>query len=666
MRISLDNVTKWSFGLALVILSAIGVFSYRSETGFIESSRRVSSNYEVIETLEDLTTEVVDVESAARGYVVAGEDFYLDPYYSALKDVDQTIGRLKKLTADNARQRARVAAIEGPISEKLAYEARMIGIRRAQGIDAVSADFRLGAGHQLMDRIRDAINTMEAEEKSILLHDSNDARQRGGKSSAALLCGMLTAFAILFAVYYQLTRQIARRRQSELKLIQSNRLYAVLSHVSQAVVRVRERGALFQEVCRVAVEQGGFRMASIRVPEAGARTLKPVAWCGSEAGIDACCGLPEGVAGHFVSNRIETGTSPWEREAFQLGYRSVAAFPIRDGDRAAGSFIVCASEPDIFDEETVRLLEEVTSDVGFALEMMEQDKRRQRAEQETQDLNEKLEHRVLERTVALDAANKELAVRNEEVERANRLKSEFLARMSHELRTPMNAIIGFSDLLAEEADGSLNENYRRYVNHIRQGARHLLELINDVLDLSKIEAGRLELRHEEFYAAEALAEILSVIRPLAEAKRINVGNDVRPELLVYADRTRFKQILYNLLSNAVKFTPEDGHVRVESSWQQGAVAISVNDTGIGISPSEHAAIFTEFHQAGPTPKGVKEGTGLGLAITRRLVELHGGHIGVASEPGKGSSFTFTLPAGCAALEPPGTPWQAQGISAPAA
>ncbi|MCL5745763.1 MAG: HAMP domain-containing histidine kinase, partial [Acidobacteria bacterium] len=202
--------------------------------------------------------------------------------------------------------------------------------------------------------------------------------------------------------------------------------------------------------------------------------------------------------------------------------------------------------------------------------------------------------------------------------------------------------------------------------HIRQGARHLLDLINDVLDISKIEAGRLELRHEEFYAAEAFTEILSVIRPLAEAKRINVENDVRPELLVYADRTRFKQILYNLLSNAVKFTPEDGQVRVESSWQQGAVAISVSDTGIGIPPSEHEAIFTEFHQAGPTPKGVKEGTGLGLAITRRLVELHGGHIGVVSESGKGSRFTFTLPAGCAALEPPGTPWQAKIISAPAA
>ncbi|MCL5743608.1 MAG: PAS domain S-box protein, partial [Acidobacteria bacterium] len=268
---------------------------------------------------------------------------------------------------------------------------------------------------------------------------------------------------------------------------------------------------------------------------------------------------------------------------------------------------------------------------------------RKRAEESIRRLNEDLEILVAERTTQLAAVNQELALRNQEVERASRLKSEFLARMSHELRTPMNAIVGFSDLLAEETEGPLNETQQRFLQHIREGARHLLDLINDVLDLSKIEAGRIELRYEEFDVGEALTEVLSVIQPLAEAKKLVVGSEVHNALAVWADRTRFKQILYNLLSNSVKFTPEGGRVLVEAWTDEDCISVSVIDTGVGIPAEEHEAIFGEFHQVGTTTKGVKEGTGLGLAITRRLVELHRGRIRVESEPDKGSRFTFCLP-----------------------
>jgi signal transduction histidine kinase len=207
----------------------------------------------------------------------------------------------------------------------------------------------------------------------------------------------------------------------------------------------------------------------------------------------------------------------------------------------------------------------------------------------------------------------------------------------------MNAIVGFSDLLAEESEGPLDKTYKDYVERIRRGGHHLLDLINDVLDISKIEAGRIELHPEEFPAAEALHEVLSVIRPLAEAKQIRTECLVPPSLLTYADRIRFKQILYNLLSNAVKFTPEGGRVSVEASLHGDDLSISVTDTGVGVPLEEQGSIFDEFHQAGTTTRGVKEGTGLGLAITRRLVELHGGKIGLQSEPGKGTRFSFTLP-----------------------
>jgi len=235
---------------------------------------------------------------------------------------------------------------------------------------------------------------------------------------------------------------------------------------------------------------------------------------------------------------------------------------------------------------------------------------------------------------------------NEQLAKASQLKSQFLARMSHELRTPMNSIVGFSDLLAEEAEGPLGESYLDYVQHIREGGQHLLTLINDVLDLSKIEAGRLELFRSDINAADHLAEVLCAVKSLPGASQLQFASRLPRELCVHADRTRFKQIFYNLLSNAVKFTPEGGTISIEVVGQSDCVAIAVADTGIGIPAEEQQAIFDEFHQVSATTRGVKEGTGLGLAITKLLVQLHGGGIRVESEPGKGSRFTVTLPHGC--------------------
>jgi PAS domain S-box-containing protein len=280
------------------------------------------------------------------------------------------------------------------------------------------------------------------------------------------------------------------------------------------------------------------------------------------------------------------------------------------------------------------LLGKTDGQAGALLEINRDITQRKRVEEAVGALNAKL-----------GAANKELELRNREVERANRLKSEFLASMSHELRTPLNAIIGFSDLLAEQIAGALSSKQLRFVNHIQQGARHLLALINDILDLSKVEAGRLELNRESVLVAVVLADVLTGIRSLAAAKSIVVHSSIGPDVTVFADRIRFKQILLNLLSNAVKFTPDGGKIWVEAIERRGRLTVSVSDTGLGIPIEEQEAIFDAFHQAGATTRGIKEGTGLGLAITKRLVEEHGGRIWVESELGKGARLSFTMPAG---------------------
>lgn len=225
----------------------------------------------------------------------------------------------------------------------------------------------------------------------------------------------------------------------------------------------------------------------------------------------------------------------------------------------------------------------------------------------------------------------ELELRNQEIERATRLKSEFLAHMSHELRTPLHTVIGFSELLAEESKGPLNDPQRRFINHIYKDSQHLLSLINDILDLSKIEAGKVQLRKEPLDIGAVLEDVLSSIHRLALQKSIEIGTNVGGALTVDADRVRLKQILYNLLSNAVKFTPQGGRIQIDAAAVARAAQISVSDTGIGIAPEDRDAVFETFHQAG-TP-GLREGTGLGLPITKRLVEQHGGRIWLESEIG---------------------------------
>ncbi len=245
-------------------------------------------------------------------------------------------------------------------------------------------------------------------------------------------------------------------------------------------------------------------------------------------------------------------------------------------------------------------------------------------------------------TRELEEKNRQLEQRNSEVERANRLKSEFLASMSHELRSPLHTIIGFADLLREQLDGPLNTKQKRFVQNIHRDSQHLLEIINDLLDISKIEAGRLELRLEHFDADHIAEEVLSSIRTQARAKSIRLETHFAPDNPVESDKLRFKQILYNLLSNAVKFTPEHGTITVATESIGSRLQISVADTGIGIASSDHDAIFDKFYQVGSTTKGVREGTGLGLAITKTLVEKMGGKIWVASVLGQGSTFTFSV------------------------
>jgi signal transduction histidine kinase len=295
------------------------------------------------------------------------------------------------------------------------------------------------------------------------------------------------------------------------------------------------------------------------------------------------------------------------------GFHSVFAVPLLRENHLLGALAVNRKAPGEFDDALTELLKTFASQSALAIQ------------------NARL--------------FREIELKSRELETASRHKSEFLANMSHELRTPLNAIIGFSEVLAEKMFGEVNEKQAEYLADILESGRHLLSLINDILDLSKIEAGRMELEPSDFDLPAAIENALILVRERAQRRAIRLGHDVDERLgKIHGDERKVKQVLLNLLSNALKFTPEGGRIDVRAAAHDGVAEISVSDTGVGIAPEDQEAVFEEFKQVGMASKKV-EGTGLGLAISRKFIELHGGRMWVESQPGKGATFTFTLPHG---------------------
>jgi two-component system, NtrC family, sensor kinase len=295
----------------------------------------------------------------------------------------------------------------------------------------------------------------------------------------------------------------------------------------------------------------------------------------------------------------------------RLGYRSLLSVPLLREDRLIGGLVVNRKSAGEFAPQVIELLKTFATQSALAIQ------------------NARL--------------FREIEDKGRQLEVASQHKSEFLANMSHELRTPLNAIIGFSEVLAERMFGEINDKQAEYLADILDSGRHLLGLINDILDLSKVEAGRMELNLSDFDLPTAVDNTLMLMRERAHRRAITLRRTIDEQLTtVRADERKVKQVLLNLLSNALKFTPEGGSIEVGARVRDACFEISVTDSGVGIAPEDQATVFEEFRQVGATAQNA-EGTGLGLAISRKFIELHGGRIWVASEVGKGSTFAFTVP-----------------------
>jgi two-component system, NtrC family, sensor kinase len=299
------------------------------------------------------------------------------------------------------------------------------------------------------------------------------------------------------------------------------------------------------------------------------------------------------------------------RTLLQIGLRALLAVPLIAEDELVGALIVMRKRTGTFAAEEVALLQTFATQSALAIQ------------------NARLFREIEEKSRQLEAASQH--------------KSEFLANMSHELRTPLNAIIGFSEVLSEKMFGELNDKQEEYSKDIHASGQHLLSLINDILDLSKIEAGRMELELTEFDLPTALENALMLVRERAQRRSLTLHKEVDAGLgQIQGDERKIRQVVLNLLSNAIKFTPEGGRIELAAAPKDGCMEVSVTDTGVGIAPEDQERVFEEFRQVGTAEKKA-EGTGLGLTLCRKFIELHGGKIWVKSQLGQGATFTFTIP-----------------------
>jgi PAS domain S-box-containing protein len=721
MKWSIEKKIGAGLAVAGMILLLVAGLLYRNGRSSIEASEWVSHTHEVLGELEATLSAVAEAQTAARGYIITGQNVFLEPYQAEATRVRANLDRLKSLTVDNPRQQSRLAMLERAIADKLDSLQQNIDLRKQKGFEAAQQRVATGIGTKQMNQVRTIISEMKHEEEELLKRRALEFQANTRKASLMFSCVIFLEFLLLGVVYYVLRRDIAQRKRADealgeseerfRRLVDGVRDYAVLTldpagriaSWNQGAERIKgyktneilgchfscfyppedvQNGKPEQEL-KTAIAEGRFEDEGWRVRKDGSRFWANVVITAQtdEAGkLRGFSKVTRDITERRQAEQLLQESEDRHRKLFDnnphptwvfdretLRFLAVNDAAVRKYGYSSDEFLRMTIKDIRLPEDVPAILEtvagirdgmesvsawrhrlkdgtdidvEITSyalsfagrpaDVVVAVDVTQ----RKRDEAEKRRFLEKLA-----------ASNEELELRNREVERATKLKSKFLANMSHELRTPLNAIVGFSDLLAEGSPGELNDKQKRFVNHIKQGSAHLLQLINDILDLSKIEAGQLELRCEDFQVKDALPEVLSAIRPLAMAKSIQVHQHLEGDRAVYADRVRFKQILYNLLSNAVKFTPKDGRIEIDCVEKGSEVCISVTDTGIGIRAEDQALVFEEFRQVEGNSNTANEGTGLGLAITKRLVEQQGGKISLESEPGKGSRFTFTLPTG---------------------
>jgi CheY-like chemotaxis protein/signal transduction histidine kinase/CHASE3 domain sensor protein len=686
------NAGLWTaLGVAAALLFFLisGAVSYSNIQTLRADNDKVVHSHEVITALDALLSSAQDAETGQRGFVLTGNEKYLQPYDEARSRIASELSAIAILTRDNPTQQANIGQLRPHVDAKLAELKQTIDLRRTQGEAAAVAVVATDRGKIEMDAVRAqlaAMNQEEARLRAVRLADMQIA-QRTAVLSGILATALGMALTLIVGVMIQ-RATLARQRQAWLQAGQLGLAAAMLGDKSaqqlgdsivdflapylgaQAAVLFSDAGKHFERGAQLGVP------ADAVVPDRFALREGLLGRVAADGKAVVIRDVPEGYltvgsalgrdkprhlviapfsADGVVNSVIELGflhpvdervTTFLDQIATPTGvalrtarYRTELQNLLEETQRQAEELQVQSEELRVSNEE----LEEQ----GRALK--EQQARLEQQQVELEQTNSQLEEQTQQLEIQRDdlarsGAAVELKAR--ELEQASRYKSDFLANMSHELRTPLNSLLILSKLLGDNPQGNLSDDQVQFARTIQSSGNDLLNLINDILDLSKIEAGHIEVRSEAVSLQRLAKDLSQTFEPVAGERGLGFAIDIAGDCppVITTDRQRLEQILKNLLSNAFKFT-EAGKVELAISCASADIlTLAVTDTGIGISEEQHRNIFEAFRQADGAINRKYGGTGLGLSISRELARLLGGSIALASEPGRGSTFTLTLPA----------------------
>ena len=648
-------------GAGAAALSALSEVNQRAED-MVQLQRKIAAYRQLN---HDTIGQLYSVASA----ILKSEDRGLDATLRQLKQFGYDLDRLQFVAKDELEVMAKVRS---DYEEFIKIVSRVVALIR-EGRSTEGREVQLTEASPLSDRLERLTNELVNKAESDMMASieasqaaySDSRRTIIGSALASVILALILGYGISWSVIGPIGQMEARMREiaagnfsnkvqvvnrDELGTLAANlngmsdelgRVYAQLEVRNQALTESLEQQTATSEILRVisssptdiqpvldAVLESAARLCEatdvliFRVDE---NFLKVMATRGPLSVPEVSIPIQRDfVAGRAVLDRAvvhvadvlaesDAEYSGAKTYAARFGHRTALAVPMLQKGVVIGVFGIRRNEVRPFSTKQINLLKTFADQAVIAIE------------------NVRLFH--------------EIEDKNNQLEIANKHKSEFLANMSHELRTPLNAIIGFSEVLNDQLFGEMNEKQNEYVQDIHDSGLHLLSLINEILDLSKVEAGRMELAVSEFDVGNAIDNAVTLVKERAARHQLamNVNVDARLTSFV-GDERKFKQILLNLLSNAVKFTPEGGKIGVAAQSTAEGVQVSVSDTGIGIPPDQHAAVFEAFHQVSSEYTRKREGTGLGLTLVKQFVEMHGGRISLESVPTKGSTFTFTLAA----------------------
>ncbi|MCC5630615.1 response regulator [Nostoc sphaeroides CHAB 2801] len=743
-----------SFALSLATLTTIGLISYQSTNDLIETSAKESHTYQVLSQLEDLSLQLTNAETGQRGYIITGEQRYLEPYNAAIEVLNQKVKELQRLTADNPNQQNRLDTLQPLLTERMAVMKDVIELRQSQGLEASQKAVLTDQGKQLMDNIQKVIQAMKNEENALLKQRSQKAQAAARQTIATIVYSIPLFSLILALIGFILTRHISvpLKRVSDLaeKMADGDLLVSlpdsdrhdeigVLTRTfNQMIVNLRNTTqkndeqnwlksnlAEFTQMLQghrnlesasrlilsnlaplVGASQGVFYFMD-SIDEPVLKLLSSYAYK-ERKNLANQFRLGEGLVGQCALEKqrilLTQVPSDYIRISSGLGEApplNIIVLPILFETQVNAVIELASFGPfshlhltfleqlseilgvflnNIASQlQTQQLLEEsvaLTEELQNQQEELQQSNQRleeqaqeleesqflvKQSNEELQQLNEELE----EKAELLEVQNQEVARKNQEVEQArqsleekaeqlelsSKYKSEFLANMSHELRTPLNSLLILARLLSDNSLNNLTDKQVEYSRTIYSAGTDLLELINDILDLAKIESGTMSLDIEQIALADLETSLEQTFRQVAHNKELSftIERDEKLPPTIYNDSKRLQQVLKNLLANAFKFTEQGGvKLQIGISSETGEVdnpmiAFAVSDTGIGIPEEKQKIIFEAFQQADGTTSRKYGGTGLGLSISRELAQLLGGRIELISQPGQGSTFTLYLP-----------------------